>query len=310
MNIPAVEGRGVTYSYGDRQALRGIDFVVAPGAVHGFLGPNGSGKSTLFKLLSTLVAPQAGTLHLLGCDLRSQQHLVRERIGVVFQSPAVDKKLTVRENLLYGGHLYGLRGAALQQRIDELLQHAGLADRAGEKLTTLSGGMRRRVEVAKCLLHRPQLLLLDEASTGLDPAARRDMWSLLHSQQGLTVLFTTHLMEEAAQADQLTLLDQGRIVAGGSPAELVRSVGGEVLEIESDESEPLAADIRGQFGVAATVIDRLVHVRAANLHAMVGKVMEAHGRRIRRLTVSQPTLEDVFLQVTGKRFEASHGGAA
>jgi ABC-2 type transport system ATP-binding protein len=310
VSLPAAEGRGVTYSYGDRQALCGIDFAVAPGSVHGFLGPNGSGKSTLFKLLSTIVAPQAGSLHLLGCDLVTQQHLVRQRIGVVFQSPAVDKKLTVRENLRYGGHLYGLRGGALEQRIDELLRHAGLADRAGEKLAKLSGGMRRRVEVAKCMLHRPELLLLDEASTGLDPAARRDMWSLLRSQQGLTVLFTTHLMEEAAQADHLTLLDQGRIVAEGRPVDLVRSVGGEVLEIEADEPDSLAAELRSRHGIAATVVDRRIHVRAPSVHAMVGKVMETHGARIRRLTVAQPSLEDVFLQVTGKRFESVNGGAA
>ena len=301
---PAVEARDVAYAYGQRQALAGISFTVPRGSVHGFLGPNGSGKSTLFKLLSTIVPPQQGRLAVLGHDLATQAAEVRTRLGVVFQSPAVDKKLTVRENLRYGGNLYGLSGGALEQRIDELLGHAELQDRQKDQVGELSGGLRRRVEVAKGLLHRPELLLLDEASTGLDPAARRAMWSLLRSQPGVTVLFTTHLMDEAAEADRLLLLDQGKVVAEGSPRELMREVGDQVLEIQAADAKALAAELQAALGIAPQVLDDVVRIESARSHELVPKVMERFGARIQRLVLQHPSLEDVFLRKTGKRFVA------
>ena len=234
---PAVRASGVQFAYGERQALRGVDFEVQAGASFGFLGPNGSGKSTLFKLLSTLVPLQQGAVSMLGHDLARDAAAIRRRIGVVFQSPAVDKKLTVQENLRYGGLMLGLGGADLQSRIDACLESTALTDRRKDSVEDLSGGLRRRVEIAKCLLSRPELVLLDEASTGLDPAARREMWAVLRAQPGLTVLFTTHLMEEAAEADQLMLLDEGAVVAHGRPGELMEEVGGQVLELESAEAD-------------------------------------------------------------------------
>lgn len=303
MSDLAVQGRAVAHAYGERVALAGIDFAVARGGVHGFLGPNGSGKSTLFKILATLLPPGGGEVRVFGDDLRREPARVRRRLGVVFQSPAVDKKLTVRENLRHGGHLYGLRGAPLEQRIDELLAGADLTDRARDLVGELSGGLRRRVEVVKALLHRPDLLLLDEASTGLDPSARRDMWRLLRGQPGVTVLFTTHLMDEAAEADRLTILDQGKVVAEGSPRELMREVGGQVLELEGPEPGALAAELQQALGVAAAVLGDVVRVQADDVHALLPRVMDRCGARITRLTMSHPSLEDVFIARTGRRFE-------
>ncbi len=298
----AVTAGSVSFRYGDRQALQDVGFDVAAGSVHGFLGPNGSGKSTLFRLLATLVPPQSGQVTMLGLDLATESAAIRRRIGVVFQSPAVDRKLTVRENLRYGGAMLGLGGRALAERIGVLLAAARLEDRAGDRVEELSGGLRRRVEIAKCMLGAPDLVLLDEASTGLDPAARQDMWALLRSQPGLTVLFTTHLMDEAAEADRLTLLDQGRIVAAGRPAELMREVGTQVLEIEAADAPTLAGELQRELHVEALVVDGAVRIDGAAVHELVPAVMQRFGGRITRLQLAHPSLQDVFLQKTGKRF--------
>lgn len=298
----AVSAEKLTFAYGDRRALDDVSVAVPRGEVHGFLGPNGSGKSTLFKLLSTLVPLQQGRVVMLGHDLARDAAAIRRELGVVFQSPAVDKKLTVRENLHYGGRMIGLGGAELAARIDAMLVAANLADRKKDMVGELSGGLRRRVEIAKCMLGRPSLVLLDEASTGLDPAARGDMWRVLRSQPGLTVLFTTHLMDEAAEADRLTLLDQGRIVAAGKPSELMREVGGQVLEIEAADAAGLATEFEKAFGVAGKAVDDVVRIEGERIHELVPKVMERFGDRIQRLQLAHPSLQDVFLRKTGKRF--------
>jgi len=298
----AVEAQGLGFAYGERIALRDVSFVVAEGTTCGFLGPNGSGKSTLFKLLSTIVPLQRGRVTVLGLDLAKEAAAIRARLGVVFQSPAVDKKLTVRENLRYGGLLLGLGGRELATRIDAMLAAANLTDRARDRVEHLSGGLRRRVEIAKCMLGRPELVLLDEASTGLDPGARRDMWALLKSQPKLTVLFTTHLMDEAAEADHLLLLDQGAIVAAGRPKDLMREVGGQVLDVESADAAALAADIERAFAQASTVVDGTLRLEGERVHELVPKVMERFGDRVQRLQLGHPSLQDVFLRKTGKRF--------
>ena len=298
----AVQASAVQFAYGERQALRGVDFEVQKGAAFGFLGPNGSGKSTLFKLLSTLVPLQQGAVTMLGHDLGREAAAIRRRVGVVFQSPAVDKKLTVQENLRYGGLMLGLGGAELQQRIDKCLESADLSDRRKDNVEDLSGGLRRRVEIAKCLLSQPELVLLDEASTGLDPAARREMWKVLRSQEGLTVLFTTHLMEEAAEADRLMLLDEGNVVAQGRPGELMEEVGGQVLELESAAAEQLQAQLKQELSVDATLLDQTLRMDGENVHELVPEIMKRYGDQVRRLQLAHPSLEDVFLHRTGKRF--------
>jgi ABC-2 type transport system ATP-binding protein len=302
VNGAAVTASGLGFAYGDRRALEGVSFEVAPGEVFGFLGPNGSGKSTLFKLLSTIVAPQQGRATVLGLDLGTQAAAIRARIGVVFQSPAVDRKLTVRENLRYAGMLLGVPGRDLGARIDEVLGATRLGDRAGDLVGELSGGLRRRVEIAKCLLGRPSVVLLDEASTGLDPAARADMWTALRSQPGLTVLFTTHLLDEAAAAERLLLLDQGRIVAAGRPRDLMREIGGQVLEVEAADAGALQAELQRDLGVAATAVDGVLRIEGPSVHELVPRIVQRWGERVQRLQLAHPSLRDVFLKKTGKRF--------
>jgi ABC-2 type transport system ATP-binding protein len=300
--VTAISAVDIAFTYGQRTALQAVGFEVRRGQAHGFLGPNGSGKSTLFKLLSTIVPLQQGRVSMLGLDLATQAAAIRNRIGVVFQSPAVDKKLTVRENLHYGGMLLGIASRQLAMRIDQMLEATNLRDRSRDLVGELSGGMRRRVEIGKCLLGAPDLVLLDEASTGLDPAARLDMWAVLRAQPGLTVVFTTHLMDEAAQADSLVLLDQGRIVAAGRPADLMREVGGQILEIEAPEAQALANDLATAFGVTARVVDGTLRIEGEAVHELVSKVMQRFPGRVRRLQLAHPSLLDVFLQRTGKRF--------
>ena len=251
----------VSHWYGQRQALADVSFAIHPAEIFVFLGPNGGGKSTLFRLLSTLLPLQHGEAAVLGLDLRSQIAAIRARIGVVFQSPSVDRKLTVGENLMHQGHLYGLRGDMLKQRSQVLLDKFKLTDRVRDKVETLSGGLRRRVELAKGLLHQPQLLLLDEPSTGLDPAARIDLWDCLRElreNDAVTVVLTTHLLEEADKADRIAILDQGKIVAIDTPEALRATVGGDAITIQSASPEKLAAGLRERFGCASGVVDGTV----------------------------------------------------
>ncbi|MFK7740730.1 MAG: ATP-binding cassette domain-containing protein [Planctomycetota bacterium] len=298
----AVHAEGLSFAYGERKALQDVSFEVAAGASLGFLGPNGSGKSTLFKLLSTLVPLQSGSVQMLGHDLAREAAAIRRRIGVVFQSPAIDRKLTVQENMRYGGLMLGLGGGELTQRIDACLEAAVLTDRRKDNVEELSGGLRRRVEIAKCLLAKPDVVLLDEASTGLDPAARREMWKVLRAQDGLTVLFTTHLMDEAAEADRLMLLDEGQVVAHGRPGELMEEVGGQVLEIETADADALKQELEAQLSVQVTQLDQTLRLDGENVHELVPDVMKRFGDRVRRLQLAHPSLEDVFLHRTGKRF--------
>jgi ABC-2 type transport system ATP-binding protein len=299
---PGIEARDIHFAYGSRTALAGVSFTVERGTTHGFLGPNGSGKSTLFKILATILPLQRGDVTLLGLDLRTQVAAVRHRIGVVFQSPALDQKLTVRQNLVYGGYLYGLCGRELEQRIDALLAQTGLGDRQGDPVGELSGGLKRRVELVKGLLPGPEVLLLDEPTTGLDPGARKDLWQFLRSREDLTVLVTTHLIDEAEQLDQITILDQGRVVAAGAPRELRESIGGEVLQIDCEDPPSLAKAIQKRFALAGIVLDQGLRLQARDAHRLVGDLVDAFGARVDRVSLSHPSLEDVYIQKTGHRF--------
>ncbi|MCK6483169.1 MAG: ATP-binding cassette domain-containing protein [Phycisphaerae bacterium] len=302
MATPAIEIESLVCAFGGRRALGGVSFNVAPGGIVGLLGPNGSGKTTLFRVLSTLLAPTSGTAHVFGHDVLREAARVRRHFGVVFQSPSLDRKLTIAENLRHQADLYGLTGGAAKSRCAELLERVRLTECADSRVEALSGGMARRVEIAKGLLHRPRLLLLDEPSTGLDPGARRDLWELLSDVRrvdGVTVFFTTHLMEEAERADRLVILDAGRVVADGAPEALRSSIGGDVIRVESDNGAALRDDIAARFGCEAALEGAFVRIERPRGHEFVPMLVEAFPGRIRAVSVGKPTLDDVFLRRTG-----------
>lgn len=301
----AVQVENLSYRYGERVALKAISFAVARGEIFGLLGPNGGGKTTLFRILSTLLQPEGGSARIFGADVAAEPLAVRRRIGVVFQNQSLDRRLTAEENLVHQGHLYGLKGAVLSERISHVLDRLGIAARRGEVVEKLSGGLRRRVELAKGLIHQPELLLLDEPSTGVDPGARLDFWEylkLLRREEGVTILLTTHLLDEADKCDRLAVLDEGSIVAEGTPQALKSSIGGDVVWLTSGSPEDLALRITERFGLAASIVNSAVRFEHPNGNEFVSRLMQELREPIDSVTVSRPTLEDVFIHATGHRF--------
>jgi len=308
-NVPTIGNvisvQNVVHRYERRTALDGVSFDVGPAELFGLLGPNGSGKTTLFRILSTLMVPSGGHAVILGHDVATDPSGLRRKIGVVFQAQSIDIKLTAAENLMHQGHLYGLRGAALQARIAEMLGRVGLADRAHEKAETFSGGMQRRLELAKGLLHHPSVLLLDEPTTGLDPGARRDLWQylqILRDEEHVTVLVTTHLMEEAERCGRLAILNEGKLVALGTPAELKQEIGGDVILLDTPDAESLAQRIRERFYGDTQVLEGQVRMERKSGHRFITELVEAFPGVVTAISVSKPSLEDVFIRRTGHKF--------
>ena len=324
---PLVSVEGLSRTYGDRLALDRVTFDVAPGELFALLGPNGGGKSTLFKLLSTLIPPSDGTFRVDGLSPDGSLRELRRRLGVVFQSPSLDRKLTVLENLLVHGAILGLGGRDLRSRAGALLARMGVDDRARDLVETLSGGLARRVEIAKALLGSPKVLLLDEPSTGLDPLARRSLRALLSelARGGTTVLLTTHLFDEAEEAGRIGILDRGRLVALRAPSDLKREVGGDVLVLvtESDEeATALAADVASYLGPdllpkagpdpvplpgRVTAVGPTVRIERPDGPSLVPALAAAFAGRFRSLMLGAPSLEDVFVDRTGHPFEETGG---
>ena len=268
----------------------------------GLLGPNGSGKSTLLRILSTLLRPEGGTACVVGHDVVREPDVVRRALGVVFQNASVDRKLTVEENLACHGSLYGMSGRALAERLDATLERLGIAGRRAERVEQLSGGLERRVELAKALLIGARVLLLDEPSTALDPGARRDFLGYLRELRdtaGLTVLLSTHDLEEAERCDRVAIFDAGRIVALGTPDELKAAVGGDVLVIRATAPAALRDRLAARLGVDVQMVDDTLRVERPRGHELVRDVVEAFPGEIRAVTVGKPTLGDVFVHFTG-----------
>ncbi len=309
-----------------RLALDGICFTVHPGEIFGILGPNGSGKTTLFRVLSTMLAPNAGpdqpggTASITGHDVLTEPAAARAQLGVVFQSPSLDGKLTAYENLRHHGRLYGLGGKDLKQRIDQWLAFFGLTDRRNEFVERFSGGMRRKLEVAKALLHEPKLLLMDEPATGLDPAARRELWQKLlqlRADKHMTIVLTTHLMDEAEHCDRLAIMAGGKLITVDTPDHLKSRIGGDVITLEPEPPESLppevssdnpadqlAKDITEKFGpwndgAAPAVVDGRVRFEKPDGARLAAEAASTFPGRIRSLTVGRPTIEDAFMHLTG-----------
>ena len=303
--VPAVAVTNLCRLYGARAALAGVTFVVGRGELFALLGPNGGGKTTLFKILSTLLPATSGEAQVFGQSLAQNPHAVRARLGVVFQHPSLDPKLTVAENLHHHGHLYGLWGKTLRARAQAMLERMGLADRSHDLVETLSGGMQRRVELAKGLLHKPDLLLLDEPSTGLDPGARRDFNDYLQhlrEREGVTIILTTHIMEEAERCDRVGILHQGKLVALDTPEALKARVGGDVVAIRAQNLQEFRDKLVKRFGCEPALVDGSLRVERPRGHEFVREVVEAFPGEVQSVTFGRPTLEDVFIRQTGHRF--------
>lgn len=292
----------LTHTYGTRCALDNVSFTVRCGEVLCFLGPNGSGKTTLFKILSTLMPPTSGTVNILGHDLSIDAKAVRKLLGVVFQHPGLDIKLTVTENLRHHGHLYGLTGKNLKFRISELLERFGISDRTHDLVEKLSGGLQRRVEIAKAMLHSPRVLLLDEPSSGLDVGVRRQLSSYLNGlaeTEDILILLTTHLMDEAESCNRVGILDKGALVALAKPDELKAQIGGDVVLIESENCETLSTTIAERFDVFPVQTENCLRIECERAHEFVRNVVAAFPDEIQAVRFGKPTLEDVFIKLTG-----------
>lgn len=303
-----VEADALRRVFGGRVALGDVTFAVHEGEIFGLLGPNGGGKTTLFRILSTLLPPSAGSARVCGHDVQSEAAGVRRCLGVVFQSPSLDPQLTVAENLRYGGNLYGMRGQDLEARLREVAAALRVDDRLRDRVQTLSGGLQRRVEIAKSLLPRPRVLLLDEPSTGLDPVARVDLWDILgqvRGKLGMTVVLTTHLMDEAEKCERVAILHHGKLLACDTPEALRATVGCDVLALSAKDPASLAARLQAAFGWTVSVQDGMVRAETPRAHDQVARVVEAFPGEILSVTAGRPTLEDVFVRMTGERL----GGA-
>jgi ABC-2 type transport system ATP-binding protein len=311
----AIEARGLVKTYkGDVQALKGVSLAVPTGTVFGLLGPNGAGKSTTVKILTTLSRPNAGEAFVAGHDVLKDPTKVRLAIGCVAQKSGLDLQATGRENLFLQGRIYGMRGGALRSRAQELIERFGLSDAADRTVKTYSGGMQRKLDVAIGLMHRPQVLFLDEPTTGLDPEARADMWkeiARLAGDEGLTILMTTHYMDEAdGLAQRLAIVDRGLVVAEGSPDELKGELRGDSIAVELEEQE-LDGEVRRALDKVAeylydvAVDGRALHARTdsgARAVPAVLAALEAEGVKVASVTVSRPSLDDVYLRYAGRAF--------
>ncbi len=294
----------VHHHYGDREALCGVDLHVADGEIFALLGPNGSGKTTLFRLISTLVPIQQGHIEVAGIDAGKNPLGVRQRIGIVFQSPSLDKKLTVDENIACQAALYGLSGDAMRRRRDEVLEIMKLTDRRHDYCEKLSGGLKRRVELAKGILHQPPVMLLDEPSTGLDPAARLDLWQSLQAMadSGVAVVLTTHLLEEADKADRIAILAEGKVIAEGSPASLRASMGEGLVTVLASDADAVEQIIREELGFTVQRVNQQVRIHSNDAASLVPTLAKRLGDQAQSITIGRPGLEDVFIEKTGHRF--------
>jgi len=308
-SIPArLSVSGLSVERSGRQVLRDLGFELQPGEVVGLLGRNGAGKTTLFQVLCGLLDPDSGEFALDGRPITPGHREFRSRCGVVFQEPALDPRLTARQNLALAAGLYGVSRREAPRRIEELLGRVDLTDRADEPVSRLSGGMRRRVELVRALIHEPELVLLDEPTTGLDEAAFRRIWAdllELRDRRGLTMLLTTHRADEAEHCDRIGILDDGRLIALDTPEQLRARVRGDLLVIETDDPEPVIETLRQRFDVEAHRADGRVVLHRERAHELIPRVVEALPEgALRSISMRHTGLGEVFLELTGHELDA------
>jgi ABC-2 type transport system ATP-binding protein len=302
MRLPAIVVNGLTKSFGEIEAVRGVDFEVDSGEVFGFLGPNGAGKSTTINMLCTLAKPSAGSATVAGHDIVAERDDVRRHIGLVFQDPTLDGYLSAQENLRMHAELYGVERSLVLPRMRQVLEMVGLWERKDSPVSLFSGGMRRRLEIARGLMHSPRILFLDEPTIGLDPQTRSSIWGyirLLKETEDITIFMTTHYMDEAEFCDRIAIMDQGEIVVLDTPEALKARVGADRVTIDTEDDEAAIHALRGRFGVDAVVAEGKVTFRVPAGEEFVPRLFAELGVPIRSVSVSRPTLDDVFMSYTG-----------
>ncbi|WP_068924478.1 ATP-binding cassette domain-containing protein [Planobispora rosea] len=302
MAEPAVAVRGLTKTYGKIEAVKGIGFEVAPGEVFGFLGPNGAGKTTTISMLCTLAHPTGGSATVAGHDVVRERDEVRRNIGLVFQDPTLDGYLTAEQNLRFHAELYGVPRALVGDRIRQVMEMVALWERRGDKVQNFSGGMKRRLEIARGLLHSPRVLFLDEPTVGLDPQTRSAIWGYinrLRRAEDITIFMTTHYMDEAEFCDRIAIIDHGEIVVIDSPEALKASVGEDRVQIQTADDDAAITALGERFGLEAAVREGQVTFAVASGEQFVPRLFAELGVPIRSVSVSRPSLDDVFMSYTG-----------
>jgi ABC-2 type transport system ATP-binding protein len=307
---PAVWTRGLAKNYGEVQAVKGIDFEVAPGEIFGFLGPNGAGKTTTIAMLCTLASPTAGEARVAGHDVVTARNEVRRNIGLVFQDPTLDGYLTAEENLRFHADLYGVPRAIARERMQIVLEMVGLWERRESIVNTYSGGMRRRLEIARGLLHSPRVLFLDEPTIGLDPQTRSSIWTYikeLKAREEITIFLTTHYMDEAEYCDRIAIMDQGEIVVLDTPESLKASVGRDRVMIKTEDDDAAIAALHERFDIEAVIAEGQVTFSVGEGEQFVPRLFAELGVPITGVSVSRPSLDDVFMSYTGTTIRDAEG---
>jgi len=300
MNIIEIEG--LSKKFGQLLAVDNVSFEVFEGEIFGFLGPNGAGKTTTINMLCTLLLPTSGQASVNGYDVLKQRRQVQRSIGLIFQDPTLDEYLTAEQNLRFHAYAYGVPRDVREKRIGELLELVELLDRRKSKVSTYSGGMRRRLEVARGLLHRPRILFLDEPTLGLDPQSRRHIWEYILSlrrQENLTIFLTTHYMDEAEHCDRIAIIDYGRIVALDTPDKLKDSLGGDVVTLEAEDCQDAALELKEKYDLSPEIQNGLVTFSVPRGDTFLPDFVRGSRSRLLSISVRRPTLDDVFLKLTG-----------
>jgi ABC-2 type transport system ATP-binding protein len=298
----AIEVQELQKSFGEFVAVDGVSFDVARGEIFGFLGPNGAGKTTTISMLCTLLRPSGGRAFIGGRDVAREGDAVRRQIGIVFQDTTLDDRLTARENLAFHGEIYGMSADDIRERGRDMLGRVGLDDRKDSLVMTFSGGMKRRLEIARGLMHHPTALFLDEPTIGLDPQSRRSLWDYarsLRDTEGVTIFLTTHYMDEAEACDRIAIIDRGRIIALDTPSGLKARLGGDVVTVSGEDNEALGSEVRELFGIEPRVTHEEVEFRVDRGDEFVPRLFSELPSQIQTVSVRRPTLDDVFVTLTG-----------
>jgi len=310
---PAVLVEGLRKRYGDFEAVKGIDFTIGAGETFGFLGPNGAGKSTTIKMLCTLADPSGGTARVAGHDIMTERKSVRRNIGLVFQDPTLDTYLTAAQNLRFHADLYDMERSTVAERMEQVLQMVGLWDRRDHQVATFSGGMKRRLEIARGLMHSPRVLFLDEPTVGLDPQTRSSIWSYIYElrqRENITIFLTTHYMDEAEHCDRIAIMDAGEIRVLDTPEALKAGVGTDRIQLTTADDDAAISSLRSVFAVEATRSEGKVTINVPEGERFVPRLFAELGVQIHSVSVARPTLDDVFMSITGRTIRDAEASAS